>query len=96
MVDQNSLRNPVAELESQVQRMMELLGQPPESPPAALFLLVDTLRSRVGTLKKIVGELPKMVDKRLTLVVEEVSILTDDLKVDSMQSEVNLLNRVVG
>ncbi|KAL0416525.1 UNVERIFIED_CONTAM: hypothetical protein Slati_3484400 [Sesamum latifolium] len=39
-----------------------------------------------------------MVDKRVTLVVAEVSILTDavEVKVDSMQSEMNLLKRVVG
>ncbi|KAK4381993.1 RNA-directed DNA polymerase [Sesamum angolense] len=52
MVDQTSLRNHVAELESQVKRMMELLGQAPESPPVALFPLVDTLHSRVETLQK--------------------------------------------
>ncbi|KAL0444795.1 UNVERIFIED_CONTAM: hypothetical protein Slati_2202200 [Sesamum latifolium] len=98
MTDQNSLQNRVAELESQVQRMMELLGQPHESPLVVLFPLVDTLRSRVETLQKTVGEWLEMVDKRVTLVVEEVSILTYavDLKLDSMKSKLNLLKRVVG
>ncbi|KAK4380945.1 hypothetical protein Sango_3015400 [Sesamum angolense] len=62
---QNSLQNRVAELESQVQRMMELLGQAPESPPVALFPLVDTLHSRVETLQKAVGEWPDMLDKQV-------------------------------
>ncbi|KAK4384460.1 hypothetical protein Sango_3058800 [Sesamum angolense] len=63
MADQTSLRNRVAELESQVQRMMELLGQAPESPPVALFSLVDTLHSRVEMLQKTVGKWPDMLDK---------------------------------
>ncbi|KAL0308936.1 UNVERIFIED_CONTAM: hypothetical protein Sradi_5835900 [Sesamum radiatum] len=98
MADQTSSRNHVAELESQVQRMMELLGQAPESPPMALFLLVDTLHSRVEMLQKAVGEWPEMLDKRVTSVVEEASILTDavEVNVDGIQTEVNLLKRVMG
>ncbi|KAK4391961.1 hypothetical protein Sango_1973900 [Sesamum angolense] len=92
MADQTSLRNRVAELEPQVQRMMELLGQAPESPPVALFSLVDTLHSRVETLQKTVGEWPEMS------AIEEASILTNavDVRVDGVQAEVNLLKRVVG
>ncbi|KAL0346356.1 UNVERIFIED_CONTAM: hypothetical protein Scaly_1651600 [Sesamum calycinum] len=98
MADQTSSRNHVAELESQVQRMMELLGQAPESPPMALFLLVDTLHSRVEMLQKAVGEWPEMLDKWVTSVVEEASILTDavEVNVDGIQTEVNLLTRVMG
>ncbi|KAL0302202.1 UNVERIFIED_CONTAM: hypothetical protein Sangu_3114000 [Sesamum angustifolium] len=77
---------------------MELLGQAPESPPVALFPLVDTLHSRVETLQKVVGEWPDMLDKRVTSAIEEASILTDavDVRVDGVQAEVNLLKRVVG
>ncbi|KAL0393058.1 UNVERIFIED_CONTAM: hypothetical protein Sradi_2528600 [Sesamum radiatum] len=98
MVDQTLLRNRVAKLESQVQRMMELLGQASESPPVALFPIVDTLHSRVETLQKAVGEWLDMLDKRVTLTIEEDSILTDavDVRVDGIQAEVNLLKRVVG
>ncbi|KAL0307239.1 UNVERIFIED_CONTAM: hypothetical protein Sradi_6141200 [Sesamum radiatum] len=98
MADQTSLHNRVAELESQVQRMMELLGQALESPPVALFLLVDTLHSRVETLQKAVGEWPDMLDKRVTSAIEEASILTDadNVRVNGIQAEVNLLKRVVG
>ncbi|KAK4397821.1 hypothetical protein Sango_1257600 [Sesamum angolense] len=98
MADQTSLRNHVAELESQVQLMMELLGQAPEFPSVALFPLVDTLHSRVETLQKAVGEWPNMLDKRVTSAIEEASILTDavDVRVDGVQAEVNLLKRVVG
>ncbi|KAK4403127.1 hypothetical protein Sango_1053400 [Sesamum angolense] len=98
MVDQTSLRNHVAELESQVKRMMELLGQAPESPLVALFPLLDTLHSRVEMLQKAVGEWPDMLDKRVTSVIEEASILTDtvDVRVDGVQAKVNLLKRVVG
>ncbi|KAK4381133.1 hypothetical protein Sango_2996800 [Sesamum angolense] len=92
MADQTSLQNRVAELESQVQRMMELLGQAPESPPVALFPLVDTLH------QKTIGEWPDMLDKRVTSATEEASILTDavHVRVDGVQAEVNLLKRVVG
>ncbi|KAL0307083.1 UNVERIFIED_CONTAM: hypothetical protein Sradi_6125600 [Sesamum radiatum] len=98
MADQTSLRNRVAELVSQVQRMLELLGQAPESPPMALFPLVNTLHMRVETLQKVVGKWPEMLDERVTSVVEEASILTDavDVRVDGIQAEVNLLKRVVG
>ncbi|KAL0302206.1 UNVERIFIED_CONTAM: hypothetical protein Sangu_3114400 [Sesamum angustifolium] len=98
MVDQTSLRNHVAELESQVKRMMELLGQAPESPPVALFSLMDTLHLRVETLQKTMGEWLDMLDKRVTSATEEASILTDavDVRVDGVQAEVNLLKRVVG
>ncbi|KAL0388130.1 UNVERIFIED_CONTAM: hypothetical protein Sradi_2694800 [Sesamum radiatum] len=95
MADQTSLCNRVAELESQVQRMLEILGQAPESPPVALFPLVDTLHSRVETLQKTVGEWPEMLDKRVMSAIEEASILTD-VRVDGVQAEVNLLKRVVG
>ncbi|KAL0290293.1 UNVERIFIED_CONTAM: hypothetical protein Sangu_2579400 [Sesamum angustifolium] len=39
-----------------------------------------------------------MLDKRVTSAIEEVSILTDavDMRVDGVQTEVNLLKRVVG
>ncbi|KAL0310180.1 UNVERIFIED_CONTAM: hypothetical protein Scaly_2953800 [Sesamum calycinum] len=98
MADQTSLRNRVAELESLIQQMMELLGQAPESPPVALFLLVDTLHSRVEMLKNAMGEWPDMSDKRVTSAIEEASIFTDaiDVRVDGVQAEVNLLKRVVG
>ncbi|KAL0336610.1 UNVERIFIED_CONTAM: hypothetical protein Sradi_4872900 [Sesamum radiatum] len=98
MADQTSFRNRMAELESQVQRMMELLGQAPESPPVALFPLVDTLHLRVETLQKAVGKWPDMLDKWVTSTIEEASILTDavDVRVDGVQPEVNLLKRVVG
>ncbi|KAK4381519.1 hypothetical protein Sango_2961700 [Sesamum angolense] len=98
MADQTSLRNRVAELESQVQRMLELLGQAPESPPVALFPLVDTLHSRVETLQKTVSDWPEMLDKRVMSAIEEASILTDavDVRVDGVQAEVNLLKRAVG
>ncbi|KAL0373604.1 UNVERIFIED_CONTAM: hypothetical protein Sradi_3276100 [Sesamum radiatum] len=98
MADQTSLQNRVTELESHVKQIMELLGQAPESPSVPLFPLVDALSARVETLLKTVGDLPGMVDKWVTTVMEEVSILTDavDLKVGSMQAEVNLLKRVVG
>ncbi|KAK4397848.1 RNA-directed DNA polymerase [Sesamum angolense] len=57
MADQTSLRNRVAELESQVQRMMELLRHASESPPVALFPFVDILHTRaeVNLLKCVVG-----------------------------------------
>ncbi|KAL0354293.1 UNVERIFIED_CONTAM: hypothetical protein Sangu_1010600 [Sesamum angustifolium] len=86
MANQTSLCNRVAELESQVQRMMELLGQAPESPPVALFPLVDTVHSRVETLQNAVGEWPDMLDKRVTSVMEEASIFTDavDVRVDGV------------
>ncbi|KAL0302208.1 UNVERIFIED_CONTAM: hypothetical protein Sangu_3114600 [Sesamum angustifolium] len=89
LADQTSLRNHVAELASQVQRMMELLGQAPKSPPVALFPLVDTLHSRVEMLQKAVGEWPDMLDKRVTSAIEETSILTDavDVRVDGVQAE---------
>ncbi|KAL0387745.1 UNVERIFIED_CONTAM: hypothetical protein Sradi_2656300 [Sesamum radiatum] len=89
MADQTSLCNRVAELESQVQQMLELLGQAPESPPVALFPLVDTLHSRVETLQKTVGEWPEMLDKRVMSAIEEASILTDavDVRVDGVQAE---------
>ncbi|KAL0336592.1 UNVERIFIED_CONTAM: hypothetical protein Sradi_4871100 [Sesamum radiatum] len=98
MADQTSLRSRVAELESLIQQMMELLGQAPESPPVALFLLVDTLHSRVEMLKNAMGEWPDMSDKRVTSAIEEASIFTDaiDVRVDGVQAEVNLLKRVVG
>ncbi|KAL0389021.1 UNVERIFIED_CONTAM: hypothetical protein Scaly_0259200 [Sesamum calycinum] len=98
MADQTSLCNRVAELESQVQRMMEVLGQALKSPPMALFSLVDTLYSRVERLQKVVGEWPYMLDKRLTSTIKEASILTDavDMRLDGVQAEVNLLKRVVG
>ncbi|KAK4397585.1 RNA-directed DNA polymerase [Sesamum angolense] len=98
MADQTSSCNRVVELESQVQRMMELLGQALESPPVALFMLVDTLHSRVETLQKAVGACPEMLDKWVTSVVEEASILSDavEVKVDGIQTKVNLLKRVVG
>ncbi|KAK4383420.1 hypothetical protein Sango_2777800 [Sesamum angolense] len=98
MADQTSLQNRVTELESQVQRMMELLGQAPESPPVALFPLVDTLHSRVEMLQKMVGEWPDMLEKRVTSATEEASILTDavHVRVDGVLAEVNLLKRVVG
>ncbi|KAL0369789.1 UNVERIFIED_CONTAM: hypothetical protein Sangu_0297000 [Sesamum angustifolium] len=98
MADQTSLRNRVAELVSQVQRMLELLGQAPESPPVALFPLVNTLHMRAETLQKVVGEWPEMLDERVTSVVEEASILTDaaEVRVDGIQAKVNLLKRVVG
>ncbi|KAK4397971.1 RNA-directed DNA polymerase [Sesamum angolense] len=98
MADQTSLRNRVAKLESQVQRMMELLGQAPEPPPVALFPLVDTLHLRVEMLQKAVGDWPDLLDKRVTSAIEEASILTDAVyvRVDGIQVEVNLLKQVVG
>ncbi|KAL0305330.1 UNVERIFIED_CONTAM: hypothetical protein Sangu_3037600 [Sesamum angustifolium] len=89
MADQTSLHNRVIELESQVQRMMELLGQAPESPPVALFPLVDTLHSRVETLQKVMGEWLDMSDKRVTSAIEETSIFTNaiDVRVDGVQAE---------
>ncbi|KAK4395711.1 RNA-directed DNA polymerase [Sesamum angolense] len=45
--DQTSLHNRVVELEFQVQQMMKLLGQASESPPVALFQLIDTLHYKV-------------------------------------------------
>ncbi|KAK4383415.1 hypothetical protein Sango_2777300 [Sesamum angolense] len=98
MANQTSLQNGMAELETQVQRMMELLGQAPESPLVALFSLVDTLHSRVETLQKAVGKWPDMLDKRVTSATEEASIFTDavDVRVNVVQAEVNLLKRLVG
>ncbi|KAK4381991.1 hypothetical protein Sango_2914200 [Sesamum angolense] len=52
MADQTLLRNRMAEFESQVQWMMELLEQAPKSPLVALFPLMDTLHSSFETLQK--------------------------------------------
>ncbi|KAL0433105.1 UNVERIFIED_CONTAM: hypothetical protein Slati_2644800 [Sesamum latifolium] len=52
MAGQSSLHNRVAELESQIQRVLELLGHPPDSPPTELFSRVDTLHSRAEMLQK--------------------------------------------
>ncbi|KAK4397637.1 hypothetical protein Sango_1239200 [Sesamum angolense] len=76
----------------------EIFKEPPESPPAALFPQVDTLHARVETLQKTVGEWPDVMGQRAIAAVEEMSILTDavDVKVESLQAEVNLLKQVVG
>ncbi|KAK4428349.1 hypothetical protein Salat_1134500 [Sesamum alatum] len=47
MADQNLLWNRVAELETQLQLVLNLLGQPPEPLAPALFLQAETLRIRV-------------------------------------------------
>ncbi|KAL0320178.1 UNVERIFIED_CONTAM: hypothetical protein Sradi_5279300 [Sesamum radiatum] len=98
MADQTSLANRVAELESQVQRLLGLLGQASASSPEALFLQVDTLHSRVETSQKSVGEWPDIMGQRARAVVEEMSVLTDiiDLRIDGMQADLNVLKRAVG
>ncbi|KAL0395501.1 UNVERIFIED_CONTAM: hypothetical protein Slati_4516300 [Sesamum latifolium] len=98
MADQTSLENRVAELESQVQRLVGLLGQASASSSEALFLQVDTLHSRVETLQKSVGEWPDMMGQRARGAVEEMSVLTDviDLRIDGIQADLNLLKWAVG
>ncbi|KAL0303558.1 UNVERIFIED_CONTAM: Serine/threonine-protein kinase D6PKL1 [Sesamum radiatum] len=98
IADQTSLTNRVAELEFQIQWLLELLGQSLKSLVAVLFPQVNTLNSRVEALQKTVGEWPDVMGQQVTTAIEEMSILTDavEVKVDSMQTEVNLLKRVVG
>ncbi|KAL0433551.1 UNVERIFIED_CONTAM: hypothetical protein Slati_2689400 [Sesamum latifolium] len=98
MADQTSLANRVAELESQVQRLVGLLGQASASSSEALFSQVDTLHSRVETLQKSVGEWPDIMGQRARGAVEEMSVLIDviDLRIDGMQADLNLLKRAVG
>ncbi|KAL0386158.1 UNVERIFIED_CONTAM: hypothetical protein Sradi_3010100 [Sesamum radiatum] len=98
MAEQSLLVNRVAELETQVRRLMELLGQAPASLPVALFPRIDTLNTTVETLQKIVGEWPDLMGQRVTGAIEEMSILTDgvDVRMETLQAEVNLLKRALG
>ncbi|KAL0313602.1 UNVERIFIED_CONTAM: hypothetical protein Sradi_5759500 [Sesamum radiatum] len=56
MAEQSSLANRVAELETQVRRLMELLGQAPASPPVALFPRINTLNTTVGEWPDLMGQ----------------------------------------
>ncbi|KAL0438720.1 UNVERIFIED_CONTAM: hypothetical protein Slati_2355000 [Sesamum latifolium] len=98
MVDQTSLINRVAKLESQVQRLLELFGQAPGSPLVALFPRVDTLNSTVEMLHNTVGGWSDVMGQRVIAAIEEISILTDvvEVKIDSLQAEVNVLKLAVG
>ncbi|KAK4439031.1 hypothetical protein Salat_0237800 [Sesamum alatum] len=97
MADQNPLWNRVAELETQLQRVLNLLGQPPEPLPPALFLQAETLRIRVDALQRAADAMPNAVEARVGSVIDDVNILSDtmDVKLGALQDEVNLLKRVV-